>query len=225
MKNTIKNIPIKNIQLLITALTHRSWLNENKKQDEESNERLEFLGDAVLELVITEYLFSKYPKEQEGNLTALRASLVKTETLAKVAKKLKLGDNIRLSKGEELGGGRTNHSLLANTFESVIGAIYLESGFQKAEKFIHTNLTPELKTIIKKHLQKDAKSLLQEIVQSQGLDTPTYKVLQEEGPDHDKIFTVAVVLNNQQVSIGTGKSKQQAQQQAATSALEKINRS
>jgi ribonuclease-3 len=216
-------LPIKNKILLTNALTHRSWLNENEDLPEKSNERLEFLGDAVLELVVSEHLYLKFPNQQEGKLTALRASLVRTETLAKIATNLDLGEQIRLSKGEELGGGRKNESLLANTFESVVGAIYLESGKTGAEKFIAKHLLPELSLIIKNHLEKDAKSRLQEIIQARGLPAPEYTVLDETGPDHAKSFTVAVQSEGKQLGTGSGKSKQQAQQNAAAIALEKIN--
>lgn len=223
MQNPRKQIPIKNDALFKKAMTHRSWLNESSRKNQESNERLEFLGDAVLELIVSEHLFQQFPQEQEGKLTALRASLVRTETLAKISEKLHLGEMIFLSKGEELSGGRQNQSLLANTFEAVIGAIFLESGKTAANKFIEKNLLPELEQIITNHLEKDAKSQLQEIIQSQGSTTPVYKVVSETGPDHDKLFTVNVVIDGTQVASGTGKSKQQAQQKAAALALEKIN--
>lgn len=214
-------LPVKNKELLTRALTHRSWLNENETVDARSNERLEFLGDAVLELIVTQYLFNKFPDEQEGMLTALRAALVRTESLAEVAVLLDLGNKIRLSKGEELSGGRSNISLLANAFEALIGAIYLEGGMKNAESFVIKHLIPKLKSIREQHLEKDAKSLLQETVQADGYPAPQYKVSKEEGPDHDKVFTVDVYINGQKLSTGTGKSKQQAQQQAASLALEK----
>ena len=216
------SIPIKNKNLLLKAITHRSWLNENDQEATESNERLEFLGDAVLELIVSEYLFDKFPDHMEGHLTALRASLVKTETLAKVAKSLNLGKLILLSHGEEVSGGRENQSLLADTFEAVLGAIYLESGKKRVDSFIRKNLLPELKSIIEKNLEKDSKSHLQEIVQAKGLETPIYKVLKEEGPDHNKVFTVSVVIKRKSIATGIGKNKQQAQQNAAKKALEKF---
>ncbi len=218
-----KNIPIQNDELRTRALTHRSWLNENEGIKARSNERLEFLGDAVLELIVTEYLFNKFPLEQEGTLTAYRASLVRTETLAKIGKKLKLGEMIRLSNGEEMSGGRDNQSLLANTFEAIIGAIYLESGKISAETFVTKHLLPELVQVRENHLEKDPKSLLQEKVQSDGYPAPFYKVQKEAGPDHAKTFTVAVYINNKKLSQGNGKSKQQAQQKAAALALEKYS--
>lgn len=221
MKNLKKSLPIKSRTLLAQALTHRSWLNEHQGQIIDSNERLEFLGDAVLELIVTEYLFETFPDQQEGVLTALRASLVRTETLSKIAKSLKLGKYLKLSHGEDLGGGRKNESLLANTFEAVIGAIYLESGKDVATKFVRKILIPELDAIRKNHLEKDAKSLLQEKVQAKGLPAPIYQILNETGPDHNKVFTLAVLIEDKQVATGTGKSKQHAQQEAAKDALEK----
>lgn len=220
-KTNLQKLPIKKEKLLKQALTHRSWLNENSSLKTQSNERLEFLGDAVLELVVTEYLYTTLPNEQEGKLTALRAALVRTETLAHIAKKLGIGEMIRLSKGEELTGGRTNLSLLANTFEAIIGATYLESGKEKVTKFVQKVLLPELKNIQEQNLEKDSKSSLQEIVQSQNLPAPVYKVSREEGPDHDKIFTVSVYIDGNRIATGNGKSKQLAQQQAAKHALEK----
>jgi ribonuclease-3 len=218
-------VPIKAKKLLINALTHRSWLNENGGNITTSNERLEFLGDAVLELIATEYLFHKFPDTSEGLLTAYRAALVRTETLASVAKTLDLGKLMLLSHGEEVSGGRENESLLANAFEAVVGAIYLESGKEKAALFIRKYLFPKLDEIQKMHLEKDAKSLLQEKVQADGHQAPTYTVLGEVGPDHNKIFTVGVFINGERYAQGTGKSKQLAQQQAAKSALEKYESS
>lgn len=215
-------LPIKNQNLLTEALTHRSYLNENR-QASQHNERLEFLGDAVLELAVSEFLFRTYPDEPEGNLTAYRASLVKTSTLAKVAESLDLGNLLRLSKGEELSGGRTNRSLLANTFESVIGALYLDQGFASVVTFIQQHLLPELENIIKLGLFKDHKSALQEHVQAQGHESPVYRVESESGPDHDKEFTVSVVVDGENLATGAGKSKQAAQQAAARHALEKLS--
>lgn len=222
-KQKNQTIPIKKNELLEQAFTHRSWLNENNAQTQESNERLEFLGDAVLELVVTKYLYENFPQEQEGTLTALRAALVRTETLAKVANKLKLGKRLRLSRGEEVTGGRQNQSLLADTFEALIGAIYLESGKSKVTSFLKKHLLPELKTITKNQLEKDAKSMLQELVQARSLPAPIYKIIKESGPDHKKTFTIEVLINKQRLASGVGKSKQQAQQQAAQAALEKKN--
>jgi ribonuclease-3 len=217
-------IPIKKTKLLSEALTHRSYLNENKTVTQH-NERLEFLGDAVLELAVSKFLFDEFPDRPEGDLTAFRAALVKTTTLAQVAQELKLGEKLRLSKGEELSGGRTNRSLLANTVEAVIGAIYLDQNIDEVKKFLQDHLFPKLDDIIKLKLFKDHKSALQEIVQAQGHDSPDYQVISEAGPDHDKEFTISVNVNGDALASGTGKSKQSAQQEAARKALEKFTES
>lgn len=214
------NLPIQNQDLLTEALTHRSYLNENRTI-KQHNERLEFLGDAVLELAVSQKLFQQFPGKAEGELTAYRAALVRTTTLAQAAQSLKLGEKLRLSKGEELSGGRTNQSLLANTFEAVIGAIYLDSDFKTVTGFLDQNLFPKLDDIIKNKLFKDYKSSLQELVQSKGYPSPEYQVINESGPDHNKEFTVTVVVNGDIVAQGKGKSKQLAQQAAARVALEK----
>jgi ribonuclease-3 len=205
-------LPIKNQQLKKEALTHRSYLNEHS-DTKVHNERLEFLGDAVLELIVTRFLFDNFPHQPEGWLTALRAALVKTTTLSQVAQKLDLGTQLRLSRGEEQGGGRQNLTLLANTFEAVVGAIYLDSGLSTAQEFISTHLlTPaQIDRILTHKLFKDFKSLLQETVQAQGQPTPTYKLLGQSGPDHNKLFTVAVLVADKTLGQGTGKSKQEAQ--------------
>ncbi len=208
-----------NQSLLTNALTHRSALNENLSSAPESNERLEYLGDAVLELAATQFLFHKYPDHPEGDLTAFRSALVRTTTLAEVATELGLGDMLFMSKGEEAGGGRKNEGLLANTFEAVTGALYLDQGFAVVDQFLQENLFYKMDEIYQKKLYKDAKSLLQETVQAQGKATPEYQVVKEEGPDHDKIFTVEVVVDDQVVASGSGKSKQLAQQAAARQAL------
>lgn len=213
--------PFKDQKLLTEALTHRSYLNENK-DSESHNERLEFLGDAVLELAVSQALYHKFPKKKEGELTALRAALVRTSTLASAAQKLGLGQTLLLSKGEEVSGGRTNPSLLANTFEACLGAIYLDQGFEAVVEFLNRHLFPQLTTIIDQKLFKDYKSTLQEIVQASGSNSPAYSVLSESGPDHDKIFTVAVLIDGQEIAAGKGKSKQTAQQSAARLALEKL---
>ena len=208
--------------LLTTALTHRSALNENASAATESNERLEFLGDAVLELATTEFLFAQYPAEPEGVLTAYRSALVKTETLAEVASELNLGEKLYLSHGEEATGGRTNPGLLADTTEAIIGALYQDQGYEAVKKFLAQNLFPKFKEIKAKKLYKDAKSLLQEVVQAQGQTAPTYHVLKAEGPDHDKKFTVEVKVAQETVATGNGSSKQAAQQQAARKALKQF---
>lgn len=209
--------------LLITALSHRSSLNEKSSGTTatESYERLEFLGDAVLELATTRFLFQKFPSEPEGVLTAYRSALVKTTTLAGVAQELGLGKIMYMSRGEEATGGRENEGLLADVTEAVIGALYLDQGFEAVETFLGKVLFPLFDEIKEKKLYKDPKSLLQEVVQSNGLPTPTYQVLKEIGPDHSKEFTVQVYVNGVVAGIGTGKSKQHAQQAAAIEALKK----
>jgi ribonuclease-3 len=211
-----------NQDLLITALTHRSALNEHLSTSKESNERLEYLGDAVLELATTIFLFERFPNEPEGILTAYRSALVKTTTLAEVAKELGLGEKLYMSKGEEAGGGRHNEGLLANVVEATIGALYLDQGFDQVVKFLTEHLFPKFDEIYQHKAYKDPKSDLQEKVQAQGKNTPSYEVLSEQGPDHDKIFTVAVFIDGNQLAQGTGKSKQAAQQAAAEKALELI---
>ena len=217
---TIK-LPVEDQSLLATALTHRSYLNEHK-QIKEHNERLEFLGDAVLELAVSEFLYAKYPLKPEGELTAYRAALVRTTTLAEASLDLGLGQRLMLSKGEEASGGRDNPSLLANTFEAVIGALYLDKDFQAVVSFLEEALFPKIDKIIELKLFKDFKSSLQELVQADGHDSPIYEVVKENGPDHEKEFHVVVKVSGNIQGKGLGKSKQAAQQAAARSALEKM---
>ena len=218
-------LDFKNPQLLITALSHRSSLNEKSQSGTtatESNERLEFLGDAVLELAATLYLYENYPNEDEGKLTAYRSSLVRTETLAKLAKELQLNDKMFLSKGEERGGGRENESLLADLMEAVIGAMYLDQGFTIVQDFLAKYLFPKFEGILQSKSYKDQKSLLQEEVQARSLSTPIYRVVKAMGPDHNKEFTVEVLVGDEIWGVGTGHSKQLAQQAAASVALQKL---
>lgn len=207
----------KDKSLLKKALTHKSCLNENPEL-KESNERLEFLGDAILEFVITETLYKSFPDKQEGYLTALRANLVNTQNLSLLAEKLGIGSQIYLSKGEEDGEGRKNPSLLADTVEAVIGALYLDQGISAVEAFIKENLVVEIPDKVAKPL-KDPKSRFQELIQSKGFATPKYKVVKETGPDHDRLFVVEVVVNGKGVTQGEGKSKSLAEQDAAKKAL------
>ena len=206
-----------NQNLLKQALTHRSWVNENTKNNG-TNERLEFLGDAILEFVVSLSIYNKFPNEEEGYLTALRANLVNTKNLSTIAEKLNLGKEIYLSKGEEEGGGRTNPSLLADTVEAVIGAIYLDRGITAAQKFIEENILIDVDKKAKTPL-KDPKSLLQEKIQSRNLSAPKYQVVSEIGPDHNKEFTIEVIINGKAKAKGVGKSKSEAEQDAASSAL------
>lgn len=214
--------PFKNITLLETALTHRSALNEGISNSETSNERMEFLGDAVLELITTEFLYEKLPEDAEGMLTAYRSALVKTTTLAELAIELGLDEALLISKGEAATGGRTNEGLLADTVEAVLGALYLDQGYKVVSDFLHQYLFVKFDAIRELKLYKDSKSLLQEEVQARGLSTPTYEILSESGPDHDKEFTVEVIVNDIPRGTGSGKSKQLAQQAAADQALEKM---
>lgn len=204
-------------KLLEHALTHRSWVNEHVNQ-RGNNERLEFLGDAILEFVVSKELYSLLPDKEEGYLTALRANLVNTVNLTSIAKKLDIGSLIFLSKGEEDTGGRENQSILADTIEAIIGAIYLDSGISKAEEFIKEFILSGIDDKLAQPL-KDAKSQLQEIVQSKGFPAPKYEVVEESGPDHNKIFQIAVIINGQPTANGTGKNKSEAAQDAAKKAL------
>lgn len=199
------------------ALTHRSWVNEHKNV-RDTNERLEFLGDAVLEYVVSDFLYQKYPDKNEGFLTALRANIVNTINLSVVAKNLNLGRELFLSKGEEETGGRQNPSLLADTVEAVIGAIFIEKGIETAKKFIEDNIIKDIEKIAEKPL-KDAKSRLQELVQSEKLPTPKYHVIGESGPDHNKNFEVQVTVGSDILGKGNGKNKSQAEQEAAKNAI------
>lgn len=208
-----------NIDLLITALTHRSYVNEHKKSAREHNERLEFLGDAVLELVVTDYLFNNYA-EPEGILTSWRAALVRTESIGAAGDKLGYEPLLRMSRGEKQGSDRARQQILANAFEAVIGAIYLEKGYDEAEKFIQKHITGKLEAILKDGSWRDPKSHLQEVSQRIDSATPQYRVLEEVGPDHDKVFTLGVYVNNTLMGKGTGHSKQLAQQNAARAALQ-----
>jgi ribonuclease-3 len=205
--------------LLDTALTHRSWVNEHKGE-RTSNERLEFLGDAILEFVASKEIYNLFPDKEEGYLTVLRANLVNTVALAEVAKHLNLGPELFLSKGEVDGGGRTNISLLADTVEAIIGAIFIDRGIADAERFIRANLLSEVTRKASEEL-KDAKSQLQELVQSKGFPAPKYQVTEESGPDHDKKFVIEVVVNGEVWGKGEGKSKGGAEQEAARQVLAK----
>lgn len=214
-------IEFSNKDLLRNAFIHRSYLNEHKKSKLTSNERLEFLGDAVLELVVTEYLYCNYPNP-EGELTNWRSALVKGEMLAKVASGLDLGEYLFLSRGEENSGGRTKDYLLANTFEALIGVIYLEKGYQKAQEFIKKFLLVHLEGILEKGSHIDAKSKFQELAQEKVGITPSYQLLHDEGPDHNKIFTMGAYIDNRIVGKGKGGSKQSAEQKAARDALKRL---
>jgi ribonuclease-3 len=214
-------ITFNNKELLIQAFTHRSYINENRHVKREHNERLEFLGDAVPELVSTIFLYNKYPKRHEGDLTAIRASLVNTITISDVARELGFNDELLLSKGEARDEGRARQAILANTFEAVIGSIYIDQGYEAASDFINKNLLPRTDVIVKDSLWIDSKSLFQEKSQELYGHTPVYKTITEDGPDHDKEFTIAVYVGEDEVATGAGKSKQDAEQKAARAGIEK----
>lgn len=218
----ILDINFKNSKLLEQAFYHRSYLNEIK-QNIQSNERLEFLGDSVLSLIISNYLFSTRLTDAEGDLTNLRAYIVKTKSLAQAAKNLNLGDYLHLSRGEEMGGGRENPQLLANTYEALIGAIYLDLGLDIAQKVVSKTLLSLFANEIKSGPPKDAKSSLQEIVQEKFKESPNYKIMETKGPDHAKQFIVAVYIKGKKFGQGEGNSKQIAEEHAATKALQNLS--
>lgn len=212
-------VQFKNLDLLRQAHVHRSYLNENRNFPLGHNERLEFLGDAVMELVVTEYLYKNY-SNPEGELTNWRAALVNTQMISKQAQRLDLNDYLCLSRGESKDTGKAREIILANTFEAVIGAIYLDQGYNKAKEFIEKNLLGELPNIIKEELYLDPKSELQEAAQERYNITPTYQVQKEWGPDHARHFIIGVYLEDKKVGEGEGSSKHEAQIDAAGSALE-----
>lgn len=203
------------------AFIHRSYLNESKIQIE-SNERLEFLGDSILSFIISAHLFATYPEFDEGILTNLRSLVVNTKSLAKSAEILNFGQYLKLSRGEEESNGRSNESILANTFEAFIGALFLDQGIDAARMFLTEIIIPKIDEYVQKKVFKDPKSLLQEYVQSKKQNSPLYKVLDEKGPAHAKIFTIGVFVEEQQLGTGVGHSKQEGEELAAKEALEKI---
>lgn len=213
-------ITFNNYELLEEALTHRSFLNENKTA-KAHNERLEFLGDAVLELAVTHFLFEKFPNKPEGELTAFRAALVNTNSLAESAEKIGLNDLLLLSKGESKDVGRARLIILANAFEALLGALYLDQGFTAADEFLKIHVYEKIDPIISSRAWQDAKSSFQELAQEKRGTTPNYKTLNETGPDHDKRFTVGVFLGNEKIAEGDGLSKQEAEQSAAQAAIDK----
>lgn len=209
------------LDLLVEALTHRSYLNEHKEALAH-NERLEFLGDAVLELAATDFLFKKYPDKPEGELTSFRAALVNTVSLAESARAMGLNDVVRLSRGESKDTGRARDIILADAFEAVIGAIYLDQGYAAAERFISAHFYGKIDAIIAAKSYQDAKSRFQELAQEKRGITPHYKTIAETGPDHARIFTVAVFIDGDKIAEGSGNSKQEAEQKAAEAALDAV---
>ena len=212
----------KNVDLLKEALAHRSYLNENPKWHLPHNERLEFLGDAVLELIVTENLFEKFPKEAEGKLTTLRAALGNYQMLAQISKKIQLEKFLMMSRGEAKDTGRAREVILANAMEAIFGALYLDGGYDKTKELVDKIVFPEISDILEKELYRDPKSALQERSQADKKVTPVYKLLSERGPDHKKLFIVGVYLNNEEIARGEGLSKQDAEIEAAKKALENL---
>lgn len=207
-------------KLLQHAFIHRSYINENPRSGLEHNERLEFLGDAVLELVTTDYLFRTYPSSPEGELTAYRSALVNAVVISEVAAGLGMNDYLLLSKGEAKDTGRARATILANTYESFVGALYLDQGYEPCRVFITSTLLPRLDEIIAKKAWKDAKSWVQEEAQERLGVTPSYRVVAENGPDHDKHFTIGIFFGEKKIAEGKGRSKQEGEQKAAMAALE-----
>lgn len=216
-------IQFKDISKLKQALIHRSYLNENRKLNIESNERYEFLGDAVLELWVSDRLFQEFPQFNEGDLTNLRALVVCTQNLAGIATNINLGEYIAFSKGEETHGGRSNQSILADSFESLLGAIYLDQGPDVCNIFLHRFLYESIQDLSSKKVYKDPKSIFQEIAQAKRGITPHYDTLKEFGPDHQKTFEVGVYLDKELISTGTGNSKQKAEEDASIKATKLLN--
>ncbi len=216
-------IIFKDKDLLKQAFIHRSYINENTNTNSSHNERLEFLGDAVLELVVTDYLYRKYPSHNEGELTALRSALVNAIIISEVASESGMNDYLLLSKGESKDMGKARQYILANTYEAYVGAVYMDSGYENAEKFITESLLPHTDEIVNKKLWRDAKSLVQEKSQEFFNVTPAYKVMSESGPDHDKHFNVGIYFGVDLIAEGKGKSKQEAEQKAAGEALKVKN--
>ena len=221
---TFLGVKFKNKNLLKEAITHRSYLNENSKLSPVHNERLEYLGDAVLELCVTEALYKKYPDYQEGPLTSIRAALVNYQMLGKIAREIELEEHILLSRGEAKDVGKAREVILANAFEALVGALYLDQGYNVVSDFIKKFLLTHLEEIMTAGLYRDAKSLLQEIIQEKNKITPTYRVLKESGPDHFKKFLVGVFVGKELLAEGDGTSKQEAESHAAELALAELKK-
>lgn len=209
---------------LSQAVTHRSYLNEAKKEELKSNERLEFLGDSVLSFWVSGVIFNKFSDLPEGKLTFIRTHLVRTETLAELAKNLNLGNYLYMSKGEEQGGGRENPLLLANCFEAIVGSIFIDSGVDVVSTFLKRMIEPLISAVNDTETLKDSKSLLQEFVQAKGLSFPVYQLVKASGPDHLRTFTMGVFVDSKQIAEGMAKSKQEAEEAAAKSALEILSK-
>ncbi|WKZ31285.1 MAG: ribonuclease III [Candidatus Dojkabacteria bacterium] len=217
-------VTFNDLALLNEALTHRSFLNENRSGPQSNNERMEFLGDAVLELIVSEHLFHAYTDHPEGDLTSFRAATVKTESLAEESRKIEAGKYLQMSKGEEATGGKDKDYLLANVYESILGAIYMDQGYEACKKFVEATLLPKITNIVENRLDIDSKTKFQEVAQRMYRITPTYKLITAEGPDHEKQFTMAVMVGKHEMGQGTGPSKQKAEESAATEALNKLDK-
>ncbi len=213
-------LKFKNTDLLKNALTHRSYLNENRGENLENNERLEFLGDAVLELIISTELFVKYPNKTEGELTSIRSAIVRTESLAEESRRLDIGKHILMSKGEKDSGGADKDFILANTYEALLGAMYLDHGLKECKNFVKRTALKKLPKVINDELFIDPKTKIQELVQAKYKVTPTYQVVKEHGPEHDKSFTVTLKIGNKVIAEGSGLSKQKAEEDAAQKAID-----
>lgn len=220
----VKLPEFKNEEIKKLVFTHRSYLNENKEV-QQSNERLEFLGDSILSFVVSSHIYSQHPDIKEGDLTSLRSVLTNTQTLYLVADSLGLGNLLTMSKGEEDGGGRTNKTILANTYEAVVGGLYLDQGIDAARAFITQTILDNANEFVGTQGLKDAKSMLQEYMQEKFKVSPDYKILEEQGPDHDKNYTSGVFLNGELIAKGIGHSKQEAEKDAAQKAMEAMHAS
>lgn len=215
------DLQFSNEKLLMQAFTHSSYVNEHRKKPFEDNERLEFLGDAVLELTVSQFLYNKYPTMSEGELTKLRAAIVCEPSLVAFANELNFGDNVLLGKGEEMTGGRTRPSLLADVFEAFIGALFLDKGIEKVTQFLEKQVFPKIDAGAFSHVM-DFKSQLQEYIQRDGTGLIEYKILQEKGPAHSREFVSQVLLNGEEIGIGSGRSKKEAEQHAAQMAIQRL---
>lgn len=211
----------KDKSLFEKAFTHRSYLNESNSESE-SNERLEFLGDSILSFIVSTYIYEHYPNLKEGELTSLRSVLTNTQTLCNFAKELHLGKHLKLSRGEEATGGRESKTILANTFEALLGGLFMDQGIDAAREFVHSVIIHQIDEVVNAQGLKDPKSMLQEKTQEVHKMSPVYKIVKEEGPDHSKVYTTGVFLNNKLLAEGTGKSKQESEKSAAEAALKNL---
>lgn len=213
----------KNKDLLLKALKHRSFISQSTQDRIDSNERLEFLGDSVLNFIVVKHLYKSYPDLDEGELSKMKSVIVSGENLSLIAREMKLGEDILLSEYEEKSGGRDKASILEDTFEAIIGAIYLDSGIVKSEKVIKALILENINKTLENTLTRNYKSELLELVQAEGLEPPTYEVVSEEGPEHEKIFTVKAIVDGEEISQGSSTSKKRAEQEASRKALDSLD--